>query len=236
MKRITFLAAATVVYVIAAWMVAPGFYDGPFLPLPYNWTCPPPQSGANQKPASGHADIQIVGGASEANSAFPPDGQIVIGFLPGALDPAGKTNIAVDLAPFPECPQPPDIRFVTNIYKVTATAALIKPANVVMWYSDLKPDPSAIYLAADPSGPWSSIGADSQAQPWTIHTKTETLGYFAAGYSATASPPGFRIGGPLLPVFVAGLIALVVIAGIPLAILRRRGTSSTAERQRSSTD
>jgi hypothetical protein len=213
-------------------MVAPGFYEGFYLQQPYNWMCPPPGTISNQKPGSGHLDINLIDGKSEASSAFPSDAQIVFGFLPGALDATGRTTIAVDITPLAECPQPPGIRFVTNIYRVTATAPLIKAANVLMLYSSLKPDPSAIYLADDPSGPWRSIGASPQAQQWTIHTTTQSLGYFAAGYSSTAPPPGLRIGGPILPIVVAALIVLVLIAGIPLAILRRRGTSSIDDEPR----
>ena len=47
MKKLALMAAAAIIYVFAAWMVAPGFYDGFGPPQPYNWTCPPPQAGAN---------------------------------------------------------------------------------------------------------------------------------------------------------------------------------------------
>ncbi|HEV3093034.1 MAG TPA: hypothetical protein VGY30_00815, partial [Solirubrobacteraceae bacterium] len=82
MKRPAILVAAATGYLIAAWMVAPGFYDGFGPQQPYNWTCPPPQAGANIKPSSGHLVIKVINGKSDANSAFTDDGQIVIGFLP----------------------------------------------------------------------------------------------------------------------------------------------------------
>ena len=132
MKRLAVLAAAAIAYVLAAWMVTPGFYDG-FGPLqPYNWTCPPPQAGANTKPSSGHADIKVIDGKSDANSAYTQDGQIVIGFLPDSFDAAGKTSISVDVAPLNTCPQPKGVQFVTNIYKIAADAPLKKGANVTM--------------------------------------------------------------------------------------------------------
>lgn len=227
MRRIALLVGAAVAYVVAAWMVAPGFYDGIGPPQPYNWTCPPPQAGSNLKPSSGHVDIKVMGGVSDANSAYTNDGQIVIGFLPGAFDATGKTTISVDITPLTTCPQPTGITFVTNIYQITATAPLIKASNLVLRYSNLMPDPTAVYQASDPAGPWKSLGASLQAQPYTIDTQTSSLGYFAAGYpNASPKPGAVRVGGgQTLPIIVAVLIALVVLAGLPLAVVRRRQAS-----------
>ncbi|MHB8589496.1 MAG: hypothetical protein ACYDA0_11670 [Candidatus Dormibacteraceae bacterium] len=234
MKRAALLSAAAIAYLIAAWMVAPGFYDG-FGPVqPYSWTCPPPQAGANIKPSSGHQDIMVIGGVSDANSAFADDGQIVIGFLPGAFDSTGKTTISVDITPLPTCPQPTGIRFVTNVYEITASAPLVKSSNLVLRYSNLEPVPTDVYFASDPGGPWKSIGAAQQAQPFTIDTSTKFFGYFAAGYPSASPPPGavnVGGGGQTLPIIVAVLILLVVLAGLPLAILRRRRSHGEAEEE-----
>jgi hypothetical protein len=231
-RRAALLAAAVAAYAVAAWMVAPGFYDGFGPPQPYNWTCPPPQAGANTKPSAGHLDIKVINGVSDANSAYDRDGQIVIGFLPGAFDSAGKTTISVDVTPLPTCPQPPGIRFVTNVYQIVASAPLVKSANLVLRYSNLEPSPSDVYYATDPAGPWKSIGAAQQAQPFTIDTSTKSFGYFAAGYPSASPPPGaVTVGGgnQTLPIIVAVLIVLVVLAGVPLAILRRRQSSGEVE-------
>ena len=224
MKRAALLATAVVAYIVAAWMVAPGFYDGFGPPQPYNWTCPPPQAGANQKPSSGHATVNVIGGVSDANSAFTDDGQLVIGFLPGALDGAGKTTINVTITPLSSCPQPAGIKFVTNVYQVQADATLVKPANLVLRFSNLVAAPTDVYFATDPAGPWKSIGANQQSQPFTLDTQTKQFGYFAAGYASASPPPGAVTvgGGQALPIVVAVLIVLVVLAGLPLAILRRR--------------
>ena len=240
MKRAALLAAAVITYMVAAWMVAPGFYDGFGPQQPYNWTCPPPQAGANQKPSSGHADIKVIGGVSDAGSAFTNDAQIVVGFLPGAFDATGKTSISVDITPVPTCPPngspaagAPGIRFVTNVYHVVASAPLVKRASVVMVYSNLEPAPTAIYQADDPAGPWKSIGAARDAMPFTITTTSPSLGYFAAGYPQTSAVSGaLRVGGgQVLPIVVAILIALVLLAGIPLAMLRRRRGRGEAQEE-----
>ena len=225
MRRIALVAAAVTLYVLAAWMVAPGFYDGFGPPAPYNWTCPPPQAGANMKPGPGHTDFKVVGGVSDAGSAYDRDGQIVIGFLPGAFDATGKTTIAVDVTPLATCPQPPGIQFVTNVYQITGSASIVKAANLVLRFSNLEPAPSDVYFASDPAGPWKGLGIAQQAQPFTVVTSTKQFGYFAAGYQSSSPPPGTPTvggGGQTLPIIVAVLIVLVILAGIPLAILRRR--------------
>lgn len=233
MRRTALLVAAAVAYLFAAWMVAPGFYDGFGPPQPYNWTCPPPQAGANVKPSSGHLDIKVTNGVSEPSSAFTDDGQVVISFLPGIFDAAGKTTVSVDIVPLPTCPQPPGIRFVTNVYQISASANLKQPASLTLRYSNLEPDPSDVYqgVPSDPIGPWKSIGRNEQAAPFTVDTKVSSFGYFAAGYSTASPPPGSLTvgGGQTLPIVVAVLIVIVVLAGLPLAVLRRRNGSGGAK-------
>lgn len=224
--RIWLLGAAAAAYVLAAWSVTPGFYDGFGPAQPYNFTCPPPQAGSNQKPSSGHVDVPVTNGVSEADSAFTDDGQLVIGFLPGSFDARGKTVVHVDITPLSTCPQPPGIRFVTNVYHVTADASLVKPANLDLRYSNLEPDPSDVYQAQDPNGPWKALGRNQNAQPFVASIQVTSLGYFAAGYPSTTPGAGaLSVGGGsnLLPLVVAVLIVLVVLAGIPLAVIRRRG-------------
>jgi len=224
-KRLAVLAAAAITYVLAAWTVAPGFYDGFGPTEPYRWTCPPQQAGANTKPSSGRADIPVRGGKSEAYSVYTSDGQIVIGFLPDSFDAGAKTTIAVDITPLDSCPEPKDVRFVTNVYKITADAPLKKTANLTLLYSNLEPHPDDIYRADDPGGPWAALPRSQQGQPYTIYTSTDKVGYFSAGYLATTTPrPGVVTigGGQALPIVVAVLIVLVVLAGLPLAVMRRR--------------
>lgn len=225
MRRVALLGIAAVLYAVAAWMVAPGFYDGFGPPQPYNFTCPPPQAGSNTKPSSGHLEIKVIGGVSDANSAFTDDGQLVMGFLPGAFMAGGKTSITVDIKPLGTCPTPSGIRFVTNVYQVSADATIdsSKPANLVLRFSNLVPNPSTVYTASDPNGPWTTL-TTQPGQPFTVETRTATLGYFAAGYPAGSPPPGsVTVGGSqVLPIIVAILIVVVVLAGLPIAVIRRR--------------
>jgi hypothetical protein len=220
-KRLALLATAAAAYLLAAWMVAPGFYDGFTPPQPYNFVCPPPAAPPGTgPPQTGHADIKVINGVSDANSAYTKDGQVVIGFLPGAFDAAGKTSIAVDIAPVSPCPNPTGIHFSTNTYLITASAPLVKDSNILFRYSDVVPAPSFIYSASSANGPWKSIGG-GPSQQFTVNTTTRQLGYFAAGYPADATRPSSG-SSQLLPIAVAVLIVAVLVAGIPLAVLRRR--------------
>src|SRR5258708_5846633 len=153
-KRLALLASAAVVYLLAAWMVAPGFYDGFTPQQPYNWVCPPPQAGSNQLPASGHQVIKVVAGVSDANSAYTdPDTQVVLGFNFGVFDSTGKTTITVDIKPVSPCPKPSGLTFASNVYLITADAPLVKKASLVMRFSDLVPAPSTVYFATSPPSP-----------------------------------------------------------------------------------
>lgn len=230
MKRLGLLASAAAVYLLAAWMVAPGFYDGFTPQQPYNWVCPPPQAGSNQTPNSGHQVIKVVGGTSDANSAFTdPDTQVVLGFNFGVFDSTGKTSITVDIKPVSPCPKPSGFTFATNTYLITADAPLVKKASLVMRFSDLVPAPSTVYYATSADGPWTSIGALSQAQPFTIDTTIDKFGYYAAGYPSSAVAPGGGGSNRLLPIAIAVLIIVVIVAGFPLAIIRRRRAPDDAE-------
>jgi hypothetical protein len=223
MKRVGLFGAAAIAYLVAAWMVAPGFYDGFSPPQPYDFVCPPPQAVQNVQPKSGHLDIKVIGGVSDANSVFTDDGQVVLGFLPGAFDVSGKTVISVDIKPVTPCPNPAGLHFATNTYLMTATAPLVKKANLVFRYSDIVPAPSTFYRADSVDGPWTSVGGADGA-PFTLQTTTSQFGYFAAGYPANSSTPASASigGGQLLPIAVALLIIAVLVAGIPLAMMRRR--------------
>jgi len=227
-KRPAFLLPiAAVVYVAAAWQVSPGFYDGFAPQQPYNWVCPPLHISGNLPPTSGHLDIKVLGGVSDANSAFTDDAQVVMGFLPGAFDATGKTVITVDIKPVSPCPKSPGLTFSTNVYQITADAPLVKKANLVMRYSDIIAAPSNVYYATSPDGPWTSIGVLSEAQPFTIDVTTDKFGYYAAGYPTNSVSHG----GPnsqLLPIAIAVLIIGVLVAGIPLAMVRRRRAAEGA--------
>ena len=222
MKRAWLLVLAAVAYIVAAWSVAPGFYDGFSPPQPYNFVCPPPQAGANSQPSSGRLNIKIINGSSDPNSAFTDDGQLVIGFLPGAFDVTGKSSVNVTITPVTPCPKPNGLRFVTNTYLITADAPLVKSANLELRYSNVAQDPSYIYRARSLDGSWTRLGVQQQAQLYAISTQTDQLGYFSAGFPSSAIAATTSSNQEILPIIVAGLIVAVLLAGVPLTVMRRR--------------
>jgi len=221
-RRTRLLVLAAIAYIVAAWSVTPGFYDGFTPPQPYNFVCPPPQAGANSQPSSGQLNIKIINGSSDPNSAFTDDGQLVIGFLPGAFDATGKSSINVTITPVSPCPKPNGLKFTTNTYLIAADAPLVKSSNLVMRYSNVAQDPSYIYRAKSLDGPWTRLPVQQQAQLYTISTQTDQLGYFGAGFPSNAIATSTSSNQQILPVIVAALIAAVLLAGVPLTVLRRR--------------
>jgi hypothetical protein len=62
-----------------------------------------------------------------------------------------------------------------------------------------------------------------------VRTTTNQLGYFAAGYPGNSTSKGSGGASQLLPIAVAVLIIGVLVAGIPLAMIRRRSGGDVDE-------
>lgn len=227
--RAGLLVAAVAGYTIAAWSAAPGFYDG-FAPVPYHWVNPPPQfAHGNTPPAPGRASIKLDrSGQTEPATVATSDDlqpQCLLSVVPGAFQaPPSGSAVQVDIKPVASFPAPPPgIRFLTNVYLVTASQPLVKDAYVTLTYSDGQAAPSRIYRADPSGGGWADIGSTGAAAPLSITARTRSLGYFAAGYDASRGAQGPRLGGgQVLPIVTALIIVIVVVAGLPLAMLRRR--------------
>ena len=134
--------------------------------------------------------------------------------------------MTIDIAPEATFPDPGDVHLATNVYCVTSSSPLApgKEMLVTLQYSNQIPAPSDVY-GYQGSGPWRKIGNTGSAAPFYIAARSTTLGCFAGGYPKNASQAaqGARLGGQTLPIVVALAILVVVLAGIPLAVLRRRG-------------
>ena len=221
------LAAAAVAYVLAAWRVAPGFYDGfSGPPDPYRWVSPPAQFvKGNRPPGDGQLAVRVNRGVSEPGSAFTSDGQAVLSFVPGVFAaPPDGSAITVTIKPVADFPSPDGSQFASNVYLISSTSQLVKEAIVTLRYTDQLPAPSDVFFAPA-GGPWRDIGSTGTSAPYTVTGRTTALGYFTTGYppkgGGTASAP--RVGGGnTLPILVAAAILMVLLAGFPLALLRRR--------------
>jgi hypothetical protein len=225
-----------VAYALAAWAVAPGFYDGIAPPQPYRWVSPPPQfRSGNQQPLSGHQSVRVgSSGKVDPATVFTQDGQASISFTTGAfVTPPGNAPVSIDIKPQPVFPDPGGVHLSTNVYCVTATSTVAAGQQllVTLQYSASLPAPSNVYQYQG-TGPWQSIGNTGSAAPFYISARAGALACFAAGYPANANQAaqGARVsGGQAVPIIVALAILVVVLAGIPLAVLRRRGGDEEEE-------
>lgn len=214
MNRALALAAAAALYVIAAWMVAPGFYDGAPVPQ-YDYVSPPPELAPfNIKPTSGSGVLGPAGGF--VGTKDQPEAQAGIKVPPHAL----SAETSIGLRPFAPPHNVPGIRLVGNAYCINSTPDMGgATVQVSLLIPPSEPFPSAMYEAPVLDGSWASIGGTVDLYTYLMTATTSGLGCFAVGYpNTTKSGPTIR--GQLLPLIVAGLIAVVVLAGLPT--LRRR--------------
>src|SRR5262249_55378467 len=235
-RRAALLALAAAAYAVAAWSVAPGFYDGIAPPQPYRWVSPPPQfKSSNQQPLSGHGTVRVASnGSVDPGSIFTQDGQAALSFVPGAfVAPADRSPVTFDIKPTGEFPDPGGTHLATNVYCFTSSSPLApgKDVLVTLQFSDQLPAPSEVYEYQG-DGPWQKIGSTGSAAPFYIAARATSLGCFAGGYAANAkqSAQGTRVsGGQTLPIIVAVAIVVVLLAGVPLAMVRRRAGTEGGE-------
>lgn len=228
-RTFALLALAATAYAIAAWSVAPGFFDGIAPPSPYRWVSPPAQfKGSNQQPLAGHGSASVASnGVVNPGTVFTQDGQASVSFVPGAfVAPSGGSAVNIDIKPVETFPKASGLTLQTNVYCFTSSSPLASGKDVLisLRYSNGIPAPTNVY-AYQGSGPWRNLGSTGSAAPFTISARSTFLGCYAAGYPANVqNAQGARVGGgQALPVIVALAILLVILAGIPLAVLRRRG-------------
>ncbi|HKF74627.1 MAG TPA: hypothetical protein VKF59_00665 [Candidatus Dormibacteraeota bacterium] len=229
-RRAAVLTLAALAYALAAWAVAPGFYDGFAPPSPYRWTSPPPQFRSNnQPPLSGKSTVRVgADGKVDPGSIFTQDGQAAISFVAGAFTvPPDRSPVTISIGLPAQFPDPGNLHLATNVYCITSTSPLAAGQEVLvtLQFSAQVPAPGDVYEYQG-DGPWQKIGNTGSAQPFYIAARSTSLGCFAGAYPANAAQTaqGARLGGgQLLPIIVALAILVVVLAGVPLAILRRRG-------------
>lgn len=229
-QRFAIVAAAAATYAVIAWLLPPGFFDGAAPSEPYRWVNPPPQlARGNQPPLPGHGTIRVAtNGVVDPGTIFTNESQpqASLSVLPGSFPaPADRSPVNVDVKPESTFPPTTGLQCETNVYLITASQPLQKEALVTLRFSDAMPAPSDVYRAPEKGGDWTRIGSTGASSPFYISTRTTELGYFVACFpaNATATASGPRVGGgQTLPIIVALAILLVVLGGIPLALVRRR--------------
>ncbi len=219
------MGTSATAYAVAAWSVKPGFYDGTRPTPTYRWDSPPPGITNGSKAEAGHCVIQPAGGQTPAGVCATSDAQAVLSYVPGAFD-AGASNlpITLDLQPVADFPTPKDFTPATNVYLIQSSARIIKPVVLELSYSDLVPAPADIYLAAARAATWQKLGSAPVPASYTLSQQIPSLGYVTAG-----SRESGWLGGKLIPIVVAVLIAIVLLGGAPLAIARRRHAAESPD-------
>ena len=237
-RRLLALAGlSAAAYAVAAWAVTPGFFDGFAPPQPYRWLEPPPGVKNGGTPAAGRLQLKVASnGQVDPGTAFTTEDQpqASLSVIPGAFQPpSGGAPVTITITPVTAHPEPAGLVCVTNVYEIRSTSPLAKDALVTLRFSDALPAPSDIYRAPPSGGGWTRIGNIGASAPFYISARTTELGYFAGcypGQATAARTGGVRVGGSqTLPILVAVAILLVVLGGIPLALLRRRGGGEEPE-------
>lgn len=227
--RVAVLALALVaaVYPLAALQTPPGFYEGFCPPVDYHFVTPPPGVRNSKPPAAGHAEIKVVGGVQPGYVPTADENpQAQLSFVPGAFTVPASGPEVIDIKPVSSYPAPTGIAIVTNVYEITSSTPMVKASNLRLLYSTLLPAPSTIYTAqrggtwtALPSNPSTGTGCSD------IVAQINSTGLFMAGYPSNSTRPSGSPaigGGQALPILVALAILIVLLAGVPLALIRRR--------------
>jgi hypothetical protein len=227
------LAVAAGVYVLAAWLVAPGFFDGFAPAAPYHWVSPPPDlKNSNQPPSGGKATIAVQNGAAEAGHLYTSDQQASVTYPSQsfAAPPAG-TQLTLEIQPVATYPSLGGITPAGNVYQVTVSSRIISPVVITLRYgSQQSGPPSDVFAAETPTSSWRTLGSVNSSVPYTVSASTQTLGYFVVGFPATASTPAPASSGggpPAVVLVAAAAVALVVLAGVPFLLARRHSASET---------
>jgi hypothetical protein len=221
-----------VAYALAAWAVTPGFYDGIAPPQAYRFVSPPPAlRAANQPPQSGHGTVKVgTQGVVDPGNVFTQDGQAALSFLPGSfVTPPGNGAVTIDIQPQPTYPAPTGFQLATNVYCFTSSSPLVagKDPLVTLQFPTNSTAPTDVYQYVT-GATWQKLGSSGSAAPYYIAARAATLGCFAGGYVLGAARPAGSAGASL-PVVAAIAVGVVVLAGIPLLVLRRRGLEGDGE-------
>jgi hypothetical protein len=234
--RLALLAGAAIAYVFAAWLVAPGFYDGIAPPAPYHWVSPPPDlRSGNQAPGGGQAAVPVQGGVVQAGHVFTTDDQASITLPARAFAaPAGGAPLTIQIQPVSTYPDLGGIVVAGNVYLVTASAPPTGTITIALRYgSQQVGPPTDIFEATGATSPWKALASATSPVPFTLSATTRTLGYFVVGFPpGTPAPaaPASPAGPPVAVLVAVAAAALAVLAALPLAMARRRAARKPRRR------
>jgi hypothetical protein len=228
-RRVAALAVAAAAYVLAAWLVVPGFFDGFAPAAPYRWVSPPPElKSGNRPPSGGKTTIAVQNGAAQAGHLYTTDQQASVTFPTQSFEvPAAGAPLTLQIQPVASYPDLGGIVPAGNVYLATASTRLISPVVITLRYgSQQSGPPSDIFAAETSTSGWKALGSVNASVPYSVSASTAKLGYFVVAFPpAPASKPASTQGPggpPLVLIVVVAAAALAVLAGLPFVLGRRR--------------
>lgn len=224
--RLVLLAAAAAAYCLAAWLSPPGFYDGICPPVTsYNWLVTPPGQRSGGQPGSASLTANNSRGPYFASTS-ESNPQAQLSWVPQGFGADANATVTITIKPTTKCldTPPSGVRFTTNVYDVEASAKLVKQGNLRLVLAPDLPSATVVYHAGSDCQ-WTALTNTSPGACGDLQVRVGELGYYAAGVANVAGvgsgarrPSGSQ---GLLPWIVAGVIVVVMLAGLPLALVRR---------------
>jgi hypothetical protein len=228
-----------VLALIAVWLVAPAstpVYDGIRPDEPYRYVDPPPGAKQTPPPTNAVATLRADGGrsldAGYANSGESgPQISLYIPALALAAPTTART-IKVEAVPLARsAPEPTDGRIVTNVYRISA-GTTAGPAMLDSYGHDRPSLQMRAPTGRQPGPVFEHRTRTGWARVDTIRVGVDiyqgsltSLGDWAL-VQLTASPPS---SGPGINwALLAGGVALLLVAGLVVAVRLRRSSSETA--------
>lgn len=235
-QAVCLIAAAAALYVAVAYGVKPGFYDCCAAPN-YDYVAPPKLlASGNVQPTSGAGGLQVSPGGTVSGGVITtrdqPIPQATVVIVGGTLvAPASGGSVAVQLKPFAPSTPTDGIVLQGNVYCVTSNTTF-KPKQqglITLSVPPYGPFATTMYAAASRGGPWTAIGGKFDLNNYQTTAEIGAFGCFALGYPIPHPGQQPTIGGSIVPVVTAIAIAIVLLAGLPLALRRRRPQSADSE-------
>lgn len=206
--------------------MAPGFYDGFSPTTPYHWLTPPTRfASGNQPPSSGEITLKpIAGDGFPTAGATTQDAQAQLILATGTFAP-GPTKVTVDLTPVAGHPPISGFQPLGNVYLITTSAPLAKPATVSLRFPPDLPAASGVWFAPEDGSTWTKLSVATPAPYFATGTVREG-GYFVAGLESGGGHGGanqrdLSSSGSALPLIAGVAVVVVLVAGLPLLLVNR---------------
>jgi hypothetical protein len=145
----------------------------------------------------------------------------------------------VEIRPAAQFPARAAFQTTTNVYLISASAPLAKPAQVQLRYSHQVAPPTNIYSAPAGATTWARLPLQPTSAQYFVSVSTPTLGYFVAGIATATAGAGAQgqgsasgEGTPVLPLLIGAAVVLGLLLGLPALVLKLRRRPPRKPRKR----